>query len=113
MINPLTGEGIFYGMWAGELLAEKLASSLLKGVSPFKTLLDYEREFRARFAPHFNTNWKMKEKVQIPFWCDMVVRACKKDERVLADLIDLMMGDKRDIDVSTMFRIFFRSLTPF
>jgi geranylgeranyl reductase family protein len=113
MINPLTGEGIFYGMWAGELLAGKLANVLRKDSSPFTSLLDYENEFRARFAPHFKTNWMMKEKVQIPFWCDMVIRACKKDSTVLANLIDLMMGDKRDIDISTMFRILFRNVTPF
>jgi flavin-dependent dehydrogenase len=110
MINPLTGEGIFYAMWAGQLLAQKLADIAQKSTSPFKSLVDYESEFRARFAPHFTTNWRMKEKIQIPFWCDMVVQACKKDKRVLAALADIVMGDKQDIDFTTMLRIFLSNL---
>jgi len=114
MINPLTGEGIFYGMFAGELLGRLLASALTKGRSHLDAALQsYERSFRARFKRHFDLNWTMKEKVEIPIWCDMVVNACRTDKKVLGDLIDLMMGDKRDLQLSMLFRIFVRNFLPF
>jgi geranylgeranyl reductase family protein len=115
MINPLTGEGIFYGMFAGELLGRLLSSALEKpAFSNIATaLLGYESQFRRRFRRHFDLNWKMKEKVEISQWCNMVINACRKDKLVMGDLIDLMMGDKRDIEFGMLFRIFARNLLPF
>ncbi len=115
MINPLTGEGIFYGMFAGELLGRLLARALEKpDFSPIATaLIGYESQFRRRFKRHFDLNWKMKEKVEIPQWCNMVVNACRKDKIVMGDLIDLMMGDKKDIELGMLFRILARNLLPF
>jgi geranylgeranyl reductase family protein len=115
MINPLTGEGIYYGMFAGELIGRLLADSLPKNsaVAISSAIIDFERKFRFRFKRHYSLNWDMKEKIQDPRWCDMVVNACRKDSKVLSDVIDLMMGDKTDIDLSTMFRIFARNFLPF
>jgi geranylgeranyl reductase family protein len=115
MINPLTGEGIFYGMFAGELLGRILARALDK--PDFTTiataLIGYESQFRRRFQRHFDLNWKMKEKVEIAQWCNMVVNACRKDKVVMGELIDLMMGDKKDIELGMLFRIFVRNMLPF
>jgi hypothetical protein len=55
----------------------------------------------------------MKEKVEISQWCNMVINACRKDKIVMGDLIDLMMGDKKDIELGMLFRIFARNLLPF
>jgi menaquinone-9 beta-reductase len=115
MINPLTGEGIFYGMFAGELLGSSIAPHLCEQTSRVKfdlALMDFESQFRRRFTSHYRTNWSMKEKVEVPWWCDMVVNACKKDQVVLATLIDLMMGDKEHIDIGVMMRIGIRNI-PF
>ncbi|MGH8613521.1 MAG: NAD(P)/FAD-dependent oxidoreductase [Gammaproteobacteria bacterium] len=115
MINPLTGEGIFYGMFAGELVGRILARALDK--PDFSTiaaaLIGYESQFRRRFRSHFDLNWKLKEKAEIAQWCNMVVNACRKDEVVMGDLIDIMMGDKIDIELGMLFRIFVRNLLPF
>jgi geranylgeranyl reductase family protein len=115
MINPLTGEGIFYGMFAGELLGRILARALEK--PDFATiataLTEYENQFGHRFRSHFDLNWKIKEKVEVEQWCNMVVNACRKDKAVIGDLIDLMMGDKKDIKIGMLFRIFVRNLLPF
>jgi flavin-dependent dehydrogenase len=115
MINPLTGEGIFYGMFAGELLGRLLARALEK--PDFSTiasaLIGYESQFRHRFGRHFELNWKMKEKIEISQWCNMVINACRKDRIVMGDLIELMMGDKKDSELGILFRIFARNLLPF
>ena len=115
MVNPLTGEGIFYGMFAGDLLGHHLAPALAADSRREieKALLLYERRFRIRFQAHYELNWTMKEKVEIPIWCNMVINACRKDRVVLGDLIDLMMGDKKDIQFETMLRIVSRNLLPF
>jgi geranylgeranyl reductase family protein len=113
MVNPLTGEGIFYGMFAGELLGRLLALALKKGRPHLDNALErYEQQFRFRFEQHFSLNWTMKEKVEIPIWCNMVINACRTDQKVLGDLIDLMMGDKRNINLSMLFRIIARNLLP-
>lgn len=115
MINPLTGEGIFYGMFAGELLGRLLANALAKpGYSNSGTaLIEYESQFRRRFRRHFEVNWKMKGKAENSQWCNMVINACRKDKFVMTGVIDLMMGDKRDIELGLLFRIFARNLLPF
>ncbi len=115
MINPLTGEGIFYGMFAGELLGRILARAVEK--PDFSTiavaLTEYESQFRHRFRRHFDLNWKMKEKAGIALWCNMVINACRKDKIVMEDLSDLVMGDKKDVELGILFRIFARNLLPF
>jgi menaquinone-9 beta-reductase len=115
MINPLTGEGIFYGMFAGDLLGRILARALEK--PDFSTiavaLLGYESQFRHRFGRHFDLNWTMKEKVEIAQWCNLVINACRRDKIVMGHLIDLMMGDKKTIGLGILFRIFARNLLPF
>lgn len=55
----------------------------------------------------------MKEKVENPYWCDMVINACRKDEVVLSGLIDIMMGDKTEMEFGMLFRIFARNFLPF
>ncbi len=115
MINPLTGEGIFYGMFAGELLGRTLARALdrpdLYAIAT--ALIGYENQFRSQFKSHFDLNWKIKEKVEISRWCNMVINACRKDKFLMGNLVDLMMGDKKDIKLRMLFRIFVRNLLPF
>jgi geranylgeranyl reductase family protein len=115
MINPLTGEGIFYGMFAGELLGRTVARALdrpdLSRIAP--ALREYENQFRSQFKSHFDLNWKIKEKVENARWCNMVINACRKDKFLMGNLIDLMMGDKKDIKLRMLFRIFVRNLLPF
>src|SRR5215831_7280328 len=107
MINPLTGEGIFYGMFAGELLGRLVARAIekpdLMGTST--ALIEYENQFRRRFVRHFDLNWKIKKKVEISRWCNMVINACRKDKIVLGGIIDLMMGDKKNVELRMLFRV--------
>jgi geranylgeranyl reductase family protein len=112
MINPFTGEGIFYGMFAGQILARRIARGFA-GNRIQVALHDYEREFRDRFEKHFQTNWTMKRATGVAKWCDLVIGACKKDPKILGELIDLMMGDKKQMSSSTILNIVRRSWLPF
>jgi flavin-dependent dehydrogenase len=115
MINPLTGEGIFYAMFAGELLGRLLART---GEKPnlsaiAAALLEYETQFRRQFTRHFDLNWKMKQRAEVARLCNLVINACRKDEVVIRDLIGLIMGGETDIRLGTLLRVFARNLLPF
>ncbi len=111
MINPLTGEGIYYGMFAAKMLAELLSESLVTARTQlFEALHQFERDFRSHFEEHFKVNAWMKVRTSDPFKCDMVIRACQKDRVVLGDLINLMMGDQQSLNGSTLLRIFWSGL---
>lgn len=108
MVNPLTGEGIFYGMFAGRLLGALLAEAFASGSARpavMSALAAFESQVRERFQAHYQLNWRIKEKIRNPAWCNMVINACRKDNRLLAELIDLMMGDKRSVDVGLVLRV--------
>ena len=114
MINPLSGEGIFYGMYAGELVG-RLLGQRLDAASPepaAAALENYESQFRAKFAAHFQVNRAMKEATQSTL-CDMVVKAAARDGKVLGDLLAVIMGDKSYVNRGTFLRIIARNLLPF
>ncbi len=116
MVNPLTGEGIYYAMFAGELLGRLAAraQSGQKGAAALSSALEtFERQFRARFKSHYDINWTMKERIKSAHWCDIIVRSCARDNKILSDLIEIMMGDKNNIDPTTIFRIVARNIFPF
>lgn len=115
MVNPLTGEGIYYGMYAGELLANELAPIFKSGFYDQipKALDRYTNRFSNKFERHFHLNWVMKEKVGDVNWCNAVVKACSRDSVVLGDLIDMMMGDRSSLTPSTLMRIAVRNILPF
>lgn len=103
MVNPLTGEGIYYGMWAGQELGKHLATALKRGTASL--LSRYELEFRAKFEEHYKTNQIMKKRVAHPVWCDFVLSACAGDKRILGELIDLMMGDRKHLSLALLGKI--------
>jgi geranylgeranyl reductase family protein len=110
MINPLTGEGIFYGLFAGELLGRRLGEALRgKNAAACRTALeDYERSFRERFVVHFALNERIKRRIESAWLCDMAVNACRNDDVVLRQAIEVMMGDKRHIGLGTLLRVALR-----
>jgi menaquinone-9 beta-reductase len=110
MINPLTGEGIFYGLFAGEFLGRRLGETLRRGnVAACKSALDdYERSFRERFVVHFALNERIKRRIESARLCDVAVNACRNDAVVLRQAIEVMMGDKRDIGFGTVLRVVLR-----
>jgi len=103
MVNPLTGEGIFYGMWAGSEVAKHIARALQTNAP--SNLKRYEVLFRSKFEDHYKTNQIMKRRVAHPVWCDFVLSACARDKRILGELIDLMMGDRKHLSFALLGKI--------
>ena len=74
MINPLTGEGIFYGMEAGLQLGRGLARAAKTQEGRAKAVLRYERELRRTFTVHFRENYYLRKLIEKPALFDRMLR---------------------------------------
>lgn len=93
MINPLSGEGIFYGMAAGAMVGEAVAGSLRLGLDPSVDLRRFEHEFKQRFTAHYRSNALAQQMLRSPRWSRMMIRAAARDEAVLANAVQLLFGE--------------------
>ena len=79
MINPLTGEGISYGMVAGLLLGRELADAVRQGQDLGPAALRYEKNFRARFTAHFRNNVALRGILRFRPLAERMVRSYRRD----------------------------------
>ncbi len=79
MINPLTGEGISYGMVAGLLLGRELADAVRQGQDLGPAALRYEKDFRARFSAHFRNNVALRGILRFRPLAERMVRSYRRD----------------------------------
>ena len=92
MINPMSGEGIFYGMEAGYILAkstfDKLDSGVLNG-----GLNLYEKEFKKRFRKHFLSCTLARRVLEIPFMTKRLLLIAKYDKATIDFIIELLFDE--------------------
>lgn len=92
MINPMSGEGIFYGMEAGYILAkstfDKLDSGVLNG-----GLNLYEKEFKKRFRKHFLSCTLARRVLEIPFMTRRLLLIAKYDKATIDFIIELLFDE--------------------
>jgi len=93
MINPLSGEGIFYGMAAGEMVGVEVATALGLGLDPTSDLRRFERAFRERFVWHYRSNFFAQQLLRSSWWSRQVIQAAARDEQVLASAVQLLFGE--------------------
>jgi flavin-dependent dehydrogenase len=105
MINPLSGEGVFYGMAAGEMLGQAmLGINLANSKAVCTGLRKYERAFRKRFRLHLWSSWLVHRLFRSRRWATIVTKAASRDPRVMADAA-LLLFDEGRIRLSTALRI--------
>lgn len=92
MINPVSGEGIAYGMVAASHLVEILPSNLSDGDALSAALTRFDADFRSRYRLHIASSLAAHRMLRSPMWAKMVVRAAQRDPEVLRDSIDLLFG---------------------
>jgi len=106
MINPLSGEGIFYGMFAGVEVGRAFAC-----LAPKHRVEDAfaaaEKSFRKRFTWHYRSNYIASVMLRSRRWASLVIRAAGRDPKVLASGVELLFGEGR-LSISTSFRIVWR-----
>ena len=104
MINPLSGEGIVYGLQASEILAEAIAFKLTNPARLQAGLRAYERRFRKQFGRHLRSNYAAHRLLRSRLWAKMVIGAASIDPKLQATAIDFMFG-RGHLTVGTLSRI--------
>ena len=92
MINPMSGEGIFYGMEAGYILAnntfDKIDSENLQ-----KGLFNFEEEFKKRFNKHFLSCTLARIILQIPILTRRLLKIAKNDQHTIDFIVELLFDE--------------------
>ncbi|WP_203936260.1 NAD(P)/FAD-dependent oxidoreductase [Spirilliplanes yamanashiensis] len=96
LINPFTGEGIFYAVLSGAL-----AGAAAIGPDPARR---YAAALRARLGRHLRHSGAAAWLSRAPRFVDAAVRAAHRDARVFGRVVDLGLGDGH-LDVRTLCRI--------
>jgi flavin-dependent dehydrogenase len=86
LINPLTGEGIFYAVLSGALAGAAAVHGAEAGAS-------YRRALRGRLGWHFRHSSAASWASRWPRVMDAVFRAAAADQRVFDDVVALGLAD--------------------
>ncbi|WP_329109867.1 geranylgeranyl reductase family protein [Micromonospora sp. NBC_01699] len=104
MINPLSGEGIVYGMNAAYELVTRLPANLSGAVEQARALAEFETWFRRTYRAHLISSRVAHGLMSIPWWARHMIRAANNDPVVFRDAVDLLFGLGR-IRAETTWRI--------
>jgi flavin-dependent dehydrogenase len=87
LVNPITGEGIFYAVVSGALAGQAAADP-----NPGRA---YRQLLRRKLSGHFRHTTTLARFGRWPGLIDAGVRAAAADQRVFDDLVDLGLADGR------------------
>lgn len=104
MINPVSGEGIAYGVTAASQLIEALPTQLNDSSAVAAALSRFEHDFRGRYRAHFASSRATLRLLRSPGWASVLVRSMQRDPRVLSDAVDMLFGFGR-FHASTALRV--------
>ena len=94
LVNPMTGEGIFYavatGVAAGRAAAEALATGAPAAAGPA-----YDRAVRRLLGTHLHHTWTAARLSTSPRVIDAGIHAAARDSRAFDALVELGLGDGR------------------
>jgi flavin-dependent dehydrogenase len=94
LVNPLTGEGIFYAVATG-VLAGRAAARAVRDHAPATAGAAYRRDVRRRLARHLRHTWAASRLSERAAVLDAGLLAAARDQRVFDDLVELGLGDGR------------------
>ncbi|MGI5145599.1 NAD(P)/FAD-dependent oxidoreductase [Plantactinospora sp. CA-294935] len=98
LVNPFTGEGIFYAVLSGALAGAAAATA------PHAAADRYAAALRARLGAHLRDSSAVAWLARRAPVVDGVVRAAERDARVFRTLVELGLGDGR-LDARTLTRV--------
>lgn len=90
MINPGSGEGIFYAMYAGMILGEGLARAGSGDPSP--ALAAYERDVKREFGRNFRDAWLLMKLLTNLTLLEFTMRDFRASPDFCCDFIEFLMG---------------------
>ncbi len=94
LVNPMTGEGIYYAVATGSLAGRAAAAAVAAG-EPDGAGRRYRREVRRLLAGHLRHTWTAGTLAQHRGVVAAGVRAARGDQRVFDDLVEIGLGGGR------------------
>ncbi|HEX5090951.1 MAG TPA: NAD(P)/FAD-dependent oxidoreductase [Nocardioides sp.] len=92
LINPMTGEGIYYAIATG-IAAGRSAVRALRGGGDAGAL--HRQAVRAEFGRHLKHTWVASRLAEHSMIVDGGIRVARRDRRVFDELVELGLGDGR------------------
>ena len=114
MINPMSGEGIFYGMEAGYLLAKETFSSFNSQNENElnQNLKKYEKKLNQRFGKHFLSCTLARFILQSPFMTKRLLRIASVDKNTINFVVELLFDEAR-LTIKETFLLTLKFILPF
>ncbi|WP_323742749.1 NAD(P)/FAD-dependent oxidoreductase [Nocardioides islandensis] len=94
LVNPMTGEGIYYAVATG-VLAGRSAARALAGGSPEDAGAAHRAAVRHLLGRHLKHTWTAARLSRVPAVVDAGIRAAARDRRSFDTLVELGLGDGR------------------
>jgi geranylgeranyl reductase family protein len=94
LVNPMTGEGIYYAVATGAL-AGRAAARALAGGTPAGAGAGHRRAVRRRLDRHLHHTWTAARLSRHPAVVDAGIVAAGRDQRHFDSLVELGLGDGR------------------
>ena len=110
MINPMSGEGIFYGMEAGYLLA-KNTYNLIDSPDLTKGIANYEKAFSKRFRKHYLSCALARLLLQSPFMTKRLLKVASNDQNTIDFVVELLF-DEAYLTFGEVMKIVYKFLLP-
>ena len=96
MINPMSGEGIFYGMESGFLLAENTHNFLKNENEKINQgIRAYEKSFNKRFSKHYLSCALARLVLQSPFMTQRLLAIASIDQHTIDFVVELLFDEAR------------------
>ena len=112
MINPMSGEGIFYGMEAGFLLANETHQLINESASMLNTgITKYEKVFNKRFGKHFLSCSLARLVFQSPFMTKRLLNIASLDQHTIDFVVELLF-DEANLTTKEILLLGFKFILP-
>ena len=96
MINPMSGEGIFYGMESGFLLAQSTHNLLNLSKEKINFgIKAYEKSFNKRFSKHYLSCALARLVLQSPFMTQRLLAVAAIDQHTIDFVVELLFDEAR------------------
>jgi geranylgeranyl reductase family protein len=94
LINPMTGEGIYYAVATG-ITAGRATAQAFRASAPANAGMLHRRAVRALLGRHLKHTWTAARLSESTTVVEGGIRAARRDGRVFDELVELGLGDGR------------------
>lgn len=113
LVNPVTGEGIDYGMESGKMAAEHLSLMFARGDFSVKRLAAFDKQLRQRYQRLFVLCDRLRLLYLNPLFVNLVVRAVARSEELMNIFMNIAIENQniyRGLAPSTIAKVIFEGM---